>query len=71
MNFTRDRRDLKKTLASFEEQKTFIEKELSDTPQVTLNGATNFYFFKLKKSYQDLESNIRKINSLMNPDIIA
>ncbi len=62
--------ELHAKLKTFETQKTQLEDKIKATPRV-MQGALNLGFFQLNRKKDEVQSKIKKINSIIQPDIIA
>ena len=63
-------RDLQSKLKSFQSEKSQLEEKLQTTPRVNM-GALNFGHYQLNRKKDQLQSKILKLNSILQPDIIA
>lgn len=63
-------KDLQTKLKGFQSEKTQLEAKIQATPRVN-KGALNFGHYQLHRKKEQLQSKILKLNSILNPDIIA
>ena len=63
-------KDLQSKLKSFQSEKTQLEAKIQSTPRIN-KGALNFGHYQLNRKKEQLQSKILKLNSILQPDIIA
>ena len=63
-------KDLQSKLKSFQSEKVQLEEKLQTTPRVN-KGTLNFGHYQLNRKKELLQSKILKLNSILQPDIIA
>lgn len=63
-------KDLQTKLKSFQSEKTQLEAKIQATPRMNM-GALNFGHYQMNRKKEQLQSKILKLNSILQPDIIA
>ncbi len=62
--------NLHSKLKKFQNEKVQLEEKMQATPRVS-KGAVNFGFYQLNRQKEQIQSQILKLNSILQPDIIA
>jgi hypothetical protein len=63
-------KDLQSKLKIFQSEKTQLEAKIQATPRMNM-GALNFGHYQMSRKKEQLQSKILKLNSILQPDIIA
>ncbi len=63
-------KDLQSKLRNFQSEKNQLEEKIQATPRVNM-GALSFGHYQLNRKKEQLQSKILKLNSILQPDIIA
>ncbi len=61
---------LQTKLKKFQNEKVQVEQKIKTTPRMN-KGAVNFGFYQLSRQKEQIQSQILKLNSILQPDIIA
>ncbi|MBA4249951.1 MAG: hypothetical protein C0432_03350 [Candidatus Puniceispirillum sp.] len=70
MNISNGYEKLHSKLLDIESEKKKIDEKINQTPK-SESGVLNFCFYQMKKRRDEINQKIDKINSFLNPDIIA
>jgi hypothetical protein len=63
-------KDLQSKLKNFQSEKNQLEERIQATPRVKM-GVLNFGHYQLNRKKEQVQSKILKLNSILQPDIIA
>jgi hypothetical protein len=63
-------KELETKLKTFQTEKSKLEERIQSTPRVN-RGAINFGHYQLNRKKEEIQSKILKLNSILQPDIIA